>query len=159
MDGCLWMHMYIAGLELDFMDRLEWDKGFRLELVLGDGTRVVCFFLETLVLSVLSLFYIWTAYQIHHLQVVPHVQLTIFLICECLAFPLQSCSIGWKPIGVPCFPVSLTWRETHFCFCSPNVMETLMLRSLRPMLISRNLRTSAFGLMCFTDIQVIWDKN
>ena len=82
MDGCLWMHMYIAGLELDFMDRLEWDKGFRLELVLGDGTRVVCFFLETWVLSVLSLFYIWTAYPIHHLQVVSYVQFTIFLICE-----------------------------------------------------------------------------
>ena len=58
-------------------------------------------------LFVLSLFYIGTTYQTHDLQVVSHVLFTIFLICECLAFPLQSCSIGWKPIGVPCFPVSL----------------------------------------------------
>ena len=43
---------HVAGLV-----EMRW-VGFRLELVLGDGTRVVCFFLETLVLSVLSLFYI-----------------------------------------------------------------------------------------------------
>ena len=159
LDESLWMHMYINSLGIVFRDRLKWDQVFRLELNLGDGTRVVCFFLETWVLFVLSLFYIGTTYQTHDLQVVSHVLFTIFLICECLAFPFESCSIGWKPIGVPCFPVSLTWRETHFCFCPPNVKETLMLRSLRPMLISRNLITSVFGLTCFTDIQVVWDKN
>ena len=35
-------------------------------------------------LFVLSLFYIGTAYQIHHLQLVSYVQFTIFLICESL---------------------------------------------------------------------------
>ena len=47
MDGCLWMHMDIVRLGLDFRDKLECDQVFRLELVLGDGTRVVFFFLET----------------------------------------------------------------------------------------------------------------
>ena len=84
MDGSLWMHMYINSLGIVFRDRLKWDQVFRLELNLGDGTRVVCFFLETWVLFVLSLFYIGSAYQIHHLQVVSYVQFTIFLICESL---------------------------------------------------------------------------
>ena len=41
------MHMDTVSLGLDFRDRLERDQVFRLELMLGDGTRVVCFFLET----------------------------------------------------------------------------------------------------------------
>ena len=41
------MHMDIVRLGLDFRDKLECDQVFRLELVLGDGTRVVFFFLET----------------------------------------------------------------------------------------------------------------
>ena len=57
----------IVSLGLGFRDRLEWDQVFRLELVLGNGTRVVCFLLETWVLFVLSV-----------------VQFTIFLICESL---------------------------------------------------------------------------
>ena len=81
-DGCLWMHMDTVSLGLDFRDRLEWDQVFRLELMLGDGTRVVCFFLETWILFVLSLFYIGSPYQIHHLQVVSYVQFTIFLIVK-----------------------------------------------------------------------------
>ena len=70
----------------------------------------------------------WTPYQIHHLQVVSHVQFTVCLICDCLAFPLQSCSIGWKPIGVVCFLVSLTWRVLFLllptkCECDSDVKE------------------------------------
>ena len=84
LDESLWMHMYINSLGIVFRDRLKWDQVFRLELNLGDGTRVVCFFLETWVLFVLSLFYIGSAYQIHHLQLVSYVQFTIFLICESL---------------------------------------------------------------------------
>ena len=78
------MHMDIVRLGLDFRDKLECNQVFRLELVLGDGTRVVFFFLETCVLFFLSLFYIGTAYQIHHVHFVSYVQFTIFLTCESL---------------------------------------------------------------------------
>ena len=110
MDGCLWMHMDTVSLGLDFRDRLEWDQVFRLELMLGDGTRVVCFFLETWVLFVLSLFYIWSPYQIHHLQVVSYIQFTIFLICESLILWWLS----WSSVCPQCGTLvwSLGWEDT-----------------------------------------------
>ena len=43
-----------------------------------------CFFSWRRVLFFLSLFYIGTAYQIHHVHFVSYVQFTIFLICESL---------------------------------------------------------------------------
>ena len=81
--------------------------------------------------------------------------------------------LNWTEVMLRFFIAKLfSWMETHWCAlfsCFPylkrdpflplptKLKDTLMLRSLWSMLISRNLITSAYGLMCFMNIQVVWD--
>ena len=116
-------------------------------------------FLLDIVVWVLSLCYIWTPYQIFCLQIFFQVQFATILIGKCLAFLLQSCSVGWKPIGVLWFPVFFPYKETHFCFPPPHVQKPLTFRSLWPMLISRSFITSGFVLICFTESDLLWDQK
>ena len=139
------------------MFSLEWDKGWGLEFVLGEGIGLVVFLGD--LVWVLSMFYVWTPYQIFCLQIFFQVQFATILIGKCLAFLLQSCSVGWKPIGVLWFPVFFPYKETHFCFPPPHVQKPLTFRSLWPMLISRSFITSGFSLICFTESEVLWDQK
>ena len=83
---------------------------------------VVLLFLVHWVVWGLGLFFMWTPHQRHHLHIVSHVQFAAFLVCECLGFPLQRCSIGWKPLVFFCFLFPLV-EETHFLLPTSNVKE------------------------------------
>ena len=125
--------------------------------MLKEGIGLVLF-LGDLVVWVLSLFYVWTPYQIFFLQIFFHVQFATILICECLAFFCKAVQLDGSPLVYfgSLFPLL---KETHFCFPPPHVQKPLTFRSLWPMLISRSFITSGFALICFTESEVLWDQK
>lgn len=112
MDGWLWMLMYTFSWGLGFGYRLEREKGLGWSWF-GERDKGGVFFLGTWVLFVLGLFDMWPPFQILHLQVISHVQFTIFSDLWLLSLSIAKL---------------FSWMESHWCSlfsCFPHLKSPI----------------------------------